>query len=505
MNRSQNFGIFKDIHFKNPELKKVLTTADPMRNKFYNTLDEISNGRLFADTFGGILKYNTTARCWYYFDGCVWKMDEGNVIVEKTAQRFARCLNIYVAENISESPNEHEKQYRKFICRLGARATRLKMIDDARSLTCCKTTDFDANGDLFNCRNGELNLKTFVFTPHAAADMLSKCSGAYYDPQAVSDDWIKFMHEIMQGDESKIEYLQRLFGYAMTNENEQEEMYFCYGATTRNGKSTCLETIGYMFGDYAMNISPESLEQRKQNSRNASGDIARLDGCRFLHCSEPPKRMRFNVELVKTLLGRDKITARNLYEREFEFIPIFKLFINTNSLPIVLDDTLFTSQRVKVITFDRHFMPNEQDKGLKDRLKKKENISGLLNWCIEGLKNYRKHGTTPPECVLMATEAYQRDSDKIGNFVLECFEDAPDAVISVKAVYDVYRQWCQANGYGVEGKMNFVQELKNKSLWCASGTVDGHTVKNVVKGYRVEMPFQSVDDYDGTVPDGFGI
>jgi len=40
--------------------------------------------------------------------------------------------------------------------------------------------------------------------------------------------------------------------------------------------------------------------------------------------------MIFDAALLKTLLGRDSIVARHLHEREFEFDPMFKLFMNTN-------------------------------------------------------------------------------------------------------------------------------------------------------------------------------
>ena len=112
-------------------------------------------------------------------------------------------------------------------------------------------------------------------------------------------------------------------------------------------------------------MKPESLAVRQNlDSRQASGDIARLAGCRFCNSSEPPKRMLFDTALLKSLLGRDSITARHLYQRETTFIPKFKLVVNTNFLPTITDDTVFSSGRINVISFDRHFEPQEQDKDL---------------------------------------------------------------------------------------------------------------------------------------------
>jgi putative DNA primase/helicase len=344
---------------------------------------------------------------------------------------------------------------------------------------------------LFNCQNCVINLQTGEAIPHDPDLLLSKISNVKYDPEVTSVDFDRFIHEIMLNDEEKIRYLQKIFGYCLTGENTQEQCYMCYGSTTRNGKSTLLEVIGYLFGDYAMNIQPETLAQRERNSRNASGDIARLDGCRFLHMSEPPKRMKFDVALLKALIGRDPITARHLHEREFEFTPVFKLMINTNYLPVVTDDTLFSSERVKVITFDRHFKPEEQDRKLKGRLKKDYNLSGIFNWCLEGLKAFQNDGgiLIEPDSVKSATEDYRSKSDKIQNFINDCLIYTPGVNSSIKDTYEAFKNWCQDNGFGTENKSNFIEEMKTKGLHANSGTVYGVTKHNVVKDHIIAVDY----------------
>jgi putative DNA primase/helicase len=246
-----------------------------------------------------------------------------------------------------------------------------------------------------------------------------------------------------------------------------------------------------MFGDYGANMNPSSLAMKANtDSRTASGDIARLKGVRFLNVSEPPKKMIFDVALLKTLVGRDTITARHLHEREFEFIPEFKLVINTNHLPLILDDTVFSSGRIKVITFDRHYEDSEQDKDLKNKLKKPEEISGILNWCIRGLELYRQEGLKLPQSVISATEAYRQQSDKIGNFIDEMLVETGKNS-KAKDVYDAYNKWCNSNGFGAENKSNFLDEMRNRNLLLKTGTVEGKTTKNVIKGYEV---FESADD-----------
>ena len=106
----------------------------------------------------------------------------------------------------------------------------------------------------------------------------------------------EFIGEIMQGDVEKAKYLQKVCGLSLTADTSNETCWLLFGASTRNGKSTLVETLAHVFGDYATAALPESLALRKnKDTRNASGDIARLDGARLVAMSEPPRRMLFDV------------------------------------------------------------------------------------------------------------------------------------------------------------------------------------------------------------------
>ena len=375
------------------------------------------------------------------------------------------------------------------------------MLQDSRDVYYFSNEDLDTNDYLLNVQNGTIDLSedTPKFLQHTPDMLLSKICNVNYNPAASCKEWEKFLGQIMQGNQEKIKYLQKIAGLSLTGNTQEETCFILYGSTTRNGKSTFCETLIYLLGDYALTMKPESLAiKQNTDSRQASGDIARLAGCRFCNASEPPKRMLIDTALLKSLLGRDSITARHLHQREFSFIPKFKLVINTNYLPAITDDTVFTSGRINVISFDRHFEPEEQDKHLKDKLRQDSELSGILNWCIDGLRMYRKEGLYTPAAVQQATETYRTDSDKIGNFIKECLTETGKNS-SIKSVYEVYSTWCSDNGYGTESKGNFISELKGKGLYATSGTVDGKTVKNIVKGYTVEPEFIAVTEQE-TIP-----
>ncbi len=455
----------------------------------YETSDK-GFGALYSAVFKDKHRYNPSRKDWMQYDGKRWIDDIEGLSARASAKALSDALVRYA---VVVDP---EGKYLKAVASLCNIRNRNNMLQDSRDVYFFNNEQLDQDDYLLNVQNGTLDLSGNepVFLSHDPDMLLSKICNVEYDPAADCNEWRKFLSEIMQDDTEKIAYLQKIAGLSLTGNTQEETCFILYGSTTRNGKSTFCETLIYLLGDYALTMRPETLAVKQNlDSRQASGDVARLAGCRFCNASEPPKRMLFDTALLKSLLGRDSITARHLHQREFSFIPKFKLVINTNYLPTITDDTVFSSGRINVISFDRHFEPQEQDKDLKNRLRNKQELSGILNWCIEGLQLYRKEGLKQPPAVRIATDTYRTDSDKIGNFVNECLTKT-DKNCKAKDCYEVYAKWCEENGYGCENKGNFFAELKTKGLFANSGTVDGRTVKNIVKGYSLEADFIECDD-----------
>lgn len=451
-------------------------------------------GRLYATVFKDKHRYNPSRKDFMMYDGKRWVDDVEGLAAKASAKDLSDALIKYAVTV------DNDGKYLKEVAPLCNIRNRNNMLQDSKDIYYFTNEELDRNDYLLNLQNGTLDLSENEpkFLEHNPDMLLSKICNVEYDPAADCSEWKNFLLEIMQGDTEKITYLQKIAGLSLTGNTEQETCFILYGSTTRNGKSTLCETLLYLLGDYGLTMKPETLAIKQNlDSRQASGDIARLAGCRFCNASEPPKRMLFDTALLKSLLGRDSITARHLHQREFSFIPKFKLVINTNFLPTIVDDTVFSSGRINVISFDRHFEPHEQDKHLKEKLRSSSELSGILNWCIEGLRLYRKQGLEPPDKVKEATSTYRADSDKVGSFINECLTKT-GRNSKAKDVYDAYSTWCDDNGYGCENKGNFFSELKNKGLFATSGTVDGKTVKNIVKAYTIETDFEEITSSNKT-------
>ena len=455
-------------------------------------MNDRGSADLFATVFMDVSRYNPTKKDWMYYDGTRWVADQEGMRAKRNAKTLADALVRY---SVTVSlPDDKRQSYIKYAAGMMNYRSRNVMVTDAKDLNFFDNTELDKDDFLLNCKNCVLDLSGDQpkELEHKADLLLSKICNANYNPAATCTLWEKTVNEIMQGDSSKIEYLQKMSGRFLTGDTSEEEFYIFFGATTRNGKSTITELLLYLLGDYATTISPESLAIKvNKDSRTASPDIAKLAGTRLVVASEPPRRMLFDSSLVKTLTGRDTVSARFLHENEFQFKPKFKLILNSNYLPVISDKTVFSSNRVKVVPFERHFTEKEQNKHLKEQLQ--QEIDGILNWCIQGLSLYRKEGLEPPTAVQIATHEYSEDSDKIGKFISECLEKS-DQNLAAKDVYEKYSQWCNDCGLGVDGRTSFYEELKTKNLLSKTGTVTGKTVKNVIKGYSfVDETFHPVD------------
>ena len=160
------------------------------------------------------------------------------------------------------------------------------------------------------------------------------------------------------------------------------------------------------------------------------------------------------------MTGNDTLNARFLHENSFDFKPNFKIFINTNYRPNVSDMTLFDSGRLKVIPFKRHFGEEEQDKGLKNFFARDENLSGILNWCLEGYRIFRREQLHDPLAVVEATHEYQEDSDRIGQFVNAWLEVGETYEVKTRAAYELYKTWCDEHTYRPESQQNFNSSIQ---------------------------------------------
>jgi putative DNA primase/helicase len=443
-----------------PDLNRIMLTLEEMQphtNPRYQR-DEIGIGNAFADYFKPIARFNADRNIWYVYDGAVWQPDENSLAVAELAKYLADQLYTFALQIKDE---DTRNRYIKRVQKLQLRKNRKTMVEDAKSVYPIPMSAFDSNKFLFNLENGTLDLSTMIFRPHDPKDFITKISHIDYDPEATCPRWIRFVDEVMEGKAAVARYLQKAVGYSLSGDTSLECLFIMFGPTTRNGKTTTIETILRLMGEYGRSAKPDMLATNyfRGQSNGSSDDVARLAGARFVGISEMEQKLTINASLTKQLTGNGSITARFLYEGYFEFHLQAKIFIDTNHLPNVTDQTLFESGRLKIIPFTRHFSDAEQDKTLKTTLMAPENLSGILNWAIEGYRLYKAEGLPEPDEVKTATEQYKVESDRTAQFMAQCLRHEKGSELKSTAVYNRYKDWCSENGYKYEGSQNFYKRL----------------------------------------------
>jgi putative DNA primase/helicase len=436
--------------------------------------NDIGVARLFYDLHSTHIRYVLEAKTWYVFDGRVWVKDEGSFKVMELCKAFSQSYAKYAEPFLDDSPEG--KAFVKFAFALTSRKRRESILTDARSIAPMSLSDFDRNKNLLNCLNGTYSLVDMALLPHNPNDYITKLARVKFMEGAVCERWEQFISEIMCGDTDTARFLQKALGYCLSGGTSLECFFILYGASTRNGKSTLTGAVEGILADYARTIQPQTLSRRPNDGAAPSPDIARLKGARLVNMPEPEKGLALNAALIKQLTGGDTYTGRFLHENPVEYRPEFKIFINTNHLPNAADQTIFSSDRVKLIPFNRHFKPEEQDTGLKKLFQKSQHKSGILNWLIEGYRLLNAEGLIVPERVAAAIAEYQRNADVLGNFCADILVPAGGNRLKTAVLYERYRPWAKANGYKPLCSQDFVAELRRRYDFGSNGRIGNFIV-----------------------------
>lgn len=454
----------------NMGLVEQLCALDPANNKRYGQ-DDAGAARLFIDTCGGCCKYAEDRRRWLFFDGTRWDADGENAVWEKLKE-LASALTLYGLRHI---PDEKRRtDFLKWTAKWQQFRQRDTILKDAASVAPVKYSNFDNNPLLLNCHNGTLDLTSFELREHNPGDLLSHMAGVNYDPSALAPRWLQFIDEVTAGDKNTAKYLQKVAGYCLTGQTHFECAFICHGASARNGKSTLLETLKTLLGSFAASAKAATFAKNdKARGEDASPDIAGLLGVRFVVVAEPPQGMEMNAALLKSMTGNDTISARRLYEGFFEYVPTFKMVFNSNHIPRISDMTVFEGDRLRLIPFNVHFGEDRRDPTLKSAFKTPENLSGILNWALEGLRLLNTEGFSMPPAVASATKDYRRSQDKLLLFMEEETESGEDFEVPLVVLQSAFSDWCRASGLQPVGLPRFKEMLEERQIYCRKKRPNG--------------------------------
>ncbi len=417
---------------------------------------DVANAGRFAKQHGDDLRFCHPFNKWLAYDKGRWTID--NVAeVERRAKETARSIYREAADEPIDAirielskhavRSESESRIRAMI-NLGKSEPGLPVLPDV----------LDADPWLFNVENGTIDLRTGKVQPHDRVDLITKIAPVAYDASATCPTFDAFLARI-QPNQSTRTFIQRMAGYSLTGDTREDVLLIAYGGGA-NGKTTLMQTLQAVMGTYAMQTPSEMLMVKR--NEGIPNDVARLKGARLVAASEVEEGKRLAESLIKQLTGGDRITARFLHGEFFEFDPTFKIVLSTNHKPVIRGTDLGTWRRLRLIPFTVTIPEDERDETLPEKLRAE--LPGILNWALDGCRDWLENGLGMPEEVKGATKAYHDEMDIVGKWLTECCAEHPHAIVSAKQLYVSYVGWAEENGERCESQNKIGARLTERGF-----------------------------------------
>jgi P4 family phage/plasmid primase-like protien len=272
-----------------------------------------------------------------------------------------------------------------------------------------------------------------------------------FSPEARCDRWLKFLDEVLEGDQERIAVLQEFSGYILTPDTSQQKMLLTEGDGA-NGKSVCLDTLTQLLGtDNVSHIPLEIFGQRFQLTPTL-GKLANI-------CSEIGEVGAVAEGILKQFTSGDRMYFDRKGIPGVEAYPTARLILATNNRPRFADRSSGIWRRLIVVPFRVTIPAEKQDRGLQKKLQ--QELPGIFLWAMEGLRRLRAQGgfTTSQVCEQALAE-YRKESNPAQTFLQECCELKPEAFTVFAHVYSAYRDWCLVCGFPAVDSRVFGKELQ---------------------------------------------
>lgn len=439
------------------ELAKLLRT--------YQYTD-YGNAKRWTSIFNERFRWIPEIKQWYVWNGSRWQPDMSGLqicsvdeILESLDREYL-LMKAMLKENPSGTENlgKRIEANRKWYAASQAMTHIMAMTKLVRSQpgVSLSLTELDNKGHYLGVNNGILNLRTREFVQDQPQYYISKSCKADYDPNATAPQWHTFLNRIFENDTDKIAFVQRLFGQALLGTDDKSILtIFCgHGA---NGKSTLVDTMITLLGDYAKNSSASTVMETRSNKEYY---LAELMGVRLSIINESKQGAMLDEEFVKSLVDSGQIQARKIYSSPVTFQPVTTPILTTNYAPRITGDYAI-ARRILFVPFSVQLPVSERNPKFRSEVLEKE-LSGILNWALDGCTAYLEQGLNPPDCIIEATRAYVKDNDRFGRFLEDRCESASNARVSLQDVKAAYAEWLEEKGYREIGEDRVANDLRSR-------------------------------------------
>jgi putative DNA primase/helicase len=339
------------------------------------------------------------------------------------------------------------------------------------------------NEPIICCKNGVLRLSDRRLWRYDPRLFALNSIETEYRPEAQALRWMQLLDELWSSDLVSREALQEFFGLVLTDETKFQKGFILFGPA-RSGKGTIARALFRLLGP--KNYCGPSLGQLSQPFGMQS-----LIGKKLAVIPDARLDNRANrsviTEKLLSIIGEDPQEINRKNKEYWSGILPLRVMILSNELPDFKDDTGVIATRFVILQTVNSFLGRE-DTELDEKLSAE--MSGILNWALEGWPRLAQRGKfiAPGDGEL--NEELSSNASPVKAFVRERCEFGSDYSVTIEALYQAYRPWCEGNGVSRTDQLP-INLFSGKVRAAFSGQIkdfrprDGGKRKRVFVGIRL--------------------
>lgn len=328
----------------------------------------------------------------------------------------------------------------------------------------------EANVDLICLENGILNIFSKEFKPHSPDEVFFQKLPVKYESGLVCPVIKNFLEQVLKSEDALV--IKKWVGYCLLREYRYHALLMLQGDGL-NGKSTFLSLMKHFLGDSnIVSIPMQQLEKDRFSLVQLKGRLANI-------FADLPSESLSSTSMLKGLTGGDHFTCDQKFRETIGLVNYAKFMYSCNEIPELPEDTLAIWRRFILVRFPNTFPKDKADPLLGQKMAVEGELSGFLNYALEGLQTLVKDGGFEVD-VQKTREDYIRLTDGVGSFVLDCLRVDVVSELDKENLYATYADYCREFDYDVLDESVFFKKLKKKvSIVFTRPRVDGRREQKV--------------------------
>lgn len=424
----------------------------------------------FVALHGKDLKYdNYDKGRWLIWNGSYWRPDD----TRQVKRLYMDLVNeLYLLEKEMPGGSDKKMSIKRALKAFAKKCDSNHSMNNVLSLAATyegisiygpEVLDKDKNIVGLPGEHGEvLDLETCKVCPALPEDCVTTTLGFYPADTEDCPHFKQFISRACGGSAGLISFIKKAMGYSLTGD-PKEHIFFVLWGPGRNGKSTFLGIMREVFGGYGRHADMTSWQHNSKKEGQTRSDLVRLEKARFVDSIEAERKFRFNMTVIQGVTGGDPLTLRDLFGKEFQYNPMFSLWVAVNYRPEITEKTVAAWERVIPIPWTVFIPKDERDKDLPKKLIAEG--PGILRWVLNGLIDYREEGLNnlPPE-VMELLGKYKEENDSVALFCKDMIVLEKEAITGAGDLYIHYSTYCEQEGLKPVDKNDFPEDLKALQL-----------------------------------------